>query len=67
MHTGDSNEGRASRAKTVVDGSAEPKIGDGRTMPSRLEGGGNVFHAERLDAKEWTKPEAIVPWDGAQE
>jgi hypothetical protein len=67
MHTGDSNQGRASRAEAIVDGSAEPEIGDGRTMPSRLEGGGNVFHAERLDAEERTKPEAIVPWDGAQE
>jgi hypothetical protein len=36
-------------------------------MPARLEGGSDVLHAERLDAEEWTKSEAIVVWDGAQE
>jgi hypothetical protein len=67
MHTGDSNERGTGGPKAVVDRSAEPQIGYGRTMPPRLEGGGNVFHAERFDAEEWAESEPIVSRDGTQE
>jgi hypothetical protein len=67
MHAGNPDKPGASGPKVMVDGSAVPEIGHGRAMTSRLESGRNVLHAERFDAEKWTKSEAIVLWDGAQE
>ena len=48
------------RADVVFDRSAEAQIGDRDAMPVGFECRGDVFHAERLDAKEGAQPEAFV-------
>lgn len=43
------------------------QIHDRRRVPAGEKSRGDVFEAERLDAEEWTQPEALVAGIGAQE
>ena len=64
VHAGDADERRAAALQVVLDRTAEPQIGERDAMPAGFERGGDVFHAERLDAEERTEPEPFVAGTG---
>ena len=67
VHAGDADERRARASQLLLDGAAEAQIGDRDAVAARLERGGDVLHAERLDAEERTEAEAFVSWDRTQQ
>ena len=67
VHAGDADETRARASQLLLDGVAEPKVGDGDPMTTALERGRDVLHAEGLDAEERTETESFVSWDRTQQ
>jgi hypothetical protein len=60
VHPGDAHESGAGVADVMVERAAESQIGERDSMACGFERGGDVFHAERLDAKEWSEAESLV-------
>ena len=58
--------GRAVRM-LLLERATEAEVGERDAVPGGLERGGDVFHAERLDAKERTQAEAFVAGNGPQQ
>ena len=56
--------GRERRADVVLERSAESEIGQRDAWPAGLERGGDVLHAERLDAEEGPRPKRSLPGTG---
>ena len=67
VHAGDADETRARASQLLLDGAAEPKVGDGDPMTTALERGRDVLHAEGLDAEERTETESFVSGDRTQQ
>jgi hypothetical protein len=67
MHAGDADQAGAPGAQIVLDGAAESKVGDGSGVALSFESRRDVGHAERLDAEERAKAEALVDRNGPQE
>ena len=53
--------------QVVLDRTAEAEIDERDVVPARLERGGDVLHAERLDAEERSETEAFVSGDGTKQ
>ena len=57
----------ARRADVAFERAAEAEVGERDAVAARFERGGDVLHAERLDAEERTEPESFVPGNGPQQ
>jgi hypothetical protein len=53
--------------QVVLDRTAEAKIDERDVVAARFERGGDVLHAERLDAEEAAETEAFVSRDGTKQ
>ena len=68
VHRGDADQlpGRAARM-LLFERATESEVGERDPVAAGLERGGDVFHAERLDAKERTEAEPFVAGNGTQQ
>ena len=67
VHRGDADQRGAVPTQVVIQGTAEPQVRQCDPVPARLERRRDVFHPERLDAKEGAQPESFVPGDRAKQ
>ena len=67
MHGGDADEAGSRGAQVMLERAAEAQIGERDGVAARFERGGDVLHAERLDAEERSETESLVAGHGTQQ
>jgi hypothetical protein len=67
VHRGNAHEIGPALGDDAGERPAEAEVGKRDAMPRGLERGGDVLHAERLDAEERAEAEAFVGRDGPEQ